>query len=627
MNLLLIKKLLNRLLYIGLYVVFQFVLPQFSVAQVRPERTAQFPLDSVQNGKGIWAQYQELKSTKRSYDFYIKNKKYHGLIYRLPRGNVFKQDEVILSVPDYQINELSVYGYDSLTGISNLLIKYGDEIKAREYTSPSRAIQQAISMQKYSHLCVLYGRPGNIPQLPLLLWELDDYLQYWKRIELGYGILFGLLATYLLFIFLAFIQNKKSLYLLFFLWISVYGLYYFISSGFLKFYVFPEMEELFSTIRLILVVFGLYSMSEFALIHYGERKNMKFFVWFWYLIIAITVVLNSYNFYSSENIYKGYESQFVWLVRAFVIVFLVENIYLPIRHYRKTGKVSYLTYVLFFSSLHFFIYLYQTMFISDVNFDKYILGVSGLFVFEIISIAMGISVYTIWQKNKNIELIKLKGQIQQKMNLVGYKMRELERKKIASELHDDILNRLSMLLSLHRENLLTDVEITKNLDEVSMDIKEYAKGLFPVWVNQRPLNELINDYFVEYLRVNNVRLKLYIGATIDSLQTIQKLQLFRLLQEFVKNAIVHGNPSEIEFSAVENQENQILATLKENGKGYQMESVKKGFGSLSVETRVNSLGGEIVVFSAEGQGVQWEVVFPRELITKSASLRTSEPAF
>ena len=627
MNLLLIKKLLNRLLYIGLYVVFQFVLPQFSVAQVRPERTAQFPLDSVQNGKGIWAQYQELKSTKRSYDFYIKNKKYHGLIYRLPRGNVFKQDEVILSVPDYQINELSVYGYDSLTGISNLLIKYGDEIKAREYTSPSRAIQQAISMQKYSHLCVLYGRPGNIPQLPLLLWELDDYLQYWKRIELGYGILFGLLATYLLFIFLAFIQNKKSLYLLFFLWISVYGLYYFISSGFLKFYVFPEMEELFSTIRLILVVFGLYSMSEFALIHYGERKNMKFFVWFWYLIIAITVVLNSYNFYSSENIYKGYESQFVWLVRAFVIVFLVENIYLPIRHYRKTGKVSYLTYVLFFSSLHFFIYLYQTMFISDVNFDKYILGVSGLFVFEIISIAMGISVYTIWQKNKNIELIKLKGQIQQKMNLVGYKMRELERKKIASELHDDILNRLSMLLSLHRENLLTDVEITKNLDEVSMDIKEYAKGLFPVWVNQRPLNELINDYFVEYLRVNNVRLKLYIGATIDSLQTIQKLQLFRLLQEFVKNAIVHGNPSEIEFSAVENQENQILATLKENGKGYQMESVKKGFGSLSVETRVNSLGGEIVVFSAEGQGVQWEVVFPRELITKSASLQTSEPAF
>lgn len=627
MNLLLIKKLLNRLLYIGLYVVFQFVLPQFSVAQVRPERTAQFPLDSVQNGKGIWAQYQELKSTKRSYDFYIKNKKYHGLIYRLPRGNVFKQDEVILSVPDYQINELSVYGYDSLTGISNLLIKYGDEIKAREYTSPSRAIQQAISMQKYSHLCVLYGRPGNIPQLPLLLWELDDYLQYWKRIELGYGILFGLLATYLLFIFLAFIQNKKSLYLLFFLWISVYGLYYFISSGFLKFYVFPEMEELFSTIRLILVVFGLYSMSEFALIHYGERKSMKFFVWFWYLIIAITVVLNSYNFYSSENIYKGYESQFVWLVRAFVIVFLVENIYLPIRHYRKTGKVSYLTYVLFFSSLHFFIYLYQTMFISDVNFDKYILGVSGLFVFEIISIAMGISVYTIWQKNKNIELIKLKGQIQQKMNLVGYKMRELERKKIASELHDDILNRLSMLLSLHRENLLTDVEITKNLDEVSMDIKEYAKGLFPVWVNQRPLNELINDYFVEYLRVNNVRLKLYIGDTVDSLQTIQKLQLFRLLQEFVKNAIVHGNPSEIEFSAVENQENQILATLKENGKGYQMESVKKGFGSLSVETRVNSLGGEIVVFSAEGQGVQWEVVFPRELITKSASLQTSEPAF
>lgn len=627
MNLLLIKKLLNRLLYIGLYVVFQFVLPHFSVAQVRPERTAQFPLDSVQNGKGIWAQYQELKSTKRSYDFYIKNKKYHGLIYRLPRGNVFKQDEVILSVPDYQINELSVYGCDSLTGISNLLIKYGDEIKAREYTSPSRAIQQAISMQKYSHLCVLYGRPGNIPQLPLLLWELDDYLQYWKRIELGYGILFGLLATYLLFIFLAFIQNKKSLYLLFFLWISVYGLYYFISSGFLKFYVFPEMEELFSTIRLILVVFGLYSMSEFALIHYGERKNMKFFVWFWYLIIAITVVLNSYNFYSSENIYKGYESQFVWLVRAFVIVFLVENIYLPIRHYRKTGKVSYLTYVLFFSSLHFFIYLYQTMFISDVNFDKYILGVSGLFVFEIISIAMGISVYTIWQKNKNIELIKLKGQIQRKMNLVGYKMRELERKKIASELHDDILNRLSMLLSLHRENLLTDVEITKNLDEVSMDIKEYAKGLFPVWVNQRPLNELINDYFVEYLRVNNVRLKLYIGDTVDSLQTIQKLQLFRLLQEFVKNAIVHGNPSEIEFSAVENQENQILATLKENGKGYQMESVKKGFGSLSVETRVNSLGGEIVVFSAEGQGVQWEVVFPRELITKSASLRTSEPAF
>ena len=575
--------------------------------QISLSMKAIYPVSHELEKTEIWDYYINRKARGKSLNEVVKNNPFHNIVFTLPRET--KERDYILQVPDYKINRLFVYGVDSVNHRVRQLIVFGDEIDRDEYLHRTRTVQARLYKGKFTHLIASYNRPGNIPQLPVQLWDTAEYLNNWGSIESAYGVLFGLLISYLFYILLAGWLTKNYLFGVFGFWIFTYMLYYFISSGFVKFYLLPHFNEFYSFIRLIIVVFGLFAINEFALRHYELRNNARFFVWFWNFFIALTIVLNSFIFLTGFNLYEGYESQFVWLVRILVIVFIIENFYLPIRYYQRTGKVTYLTYLLLISIIAFGIYLYQAMYIVDLDVDRFILGISILLVLEIFAIALGIAWYTLKEKKQIIDLLNERNSLQVESNLAQYHIRQNERRIIATDLHDDVLNRLSMLASLSTEGVITVKEIKSRLQQISEDIKSYTRTLYPIWIDKQPLEELLLDYFKPYAQSKGIQFGLNISKDVLAIPKMKKLQIFRIAQEFFQNSIKYGQPTEIHFELMR-IEQDLLINLRDNGVGFDPNQMEKGIGMISLETRVKALRGEVEIFSRMGEGVRWKVKLP-----------------
>ena len=566
-----------------------------------------YPVSHELEKTEIWDFYIHRKGTGESLNEVVKNNPFHNIVFLLPKET--KERDYILQVPDYKINRLFVYGVDSVNHRVHQLIVFGDELDRDQYSHHSRTVQARLYKGEFTHLIASYNRPGNIPQLPVVLWDTSAYLKHWGSIESAYGVLFGLLISYLFYILLAGWLTKNYLFGVFGFWIFTYMLYYFISSGFVKYYLLPHFNEFYSFIRLIIVVFGLFTINEFALRHYELRNKALFFVWFWYFFIALTIVLNSFIFISGINLYEGYEAQFVWLVRILVIVFIIENFYLPVRYYQRTGKVTYLTYLLLISILAFGIYLYQAMYIVDLDVDQFILGISILLVLEVFAIALGIAWYTLKEAKRIIELLHEQNSLQVESNLAQYHIRQNERRIIATDLHDDILNRLSMLASLSKAGVLTIKEIKSRLQQISEDIKSYTRSLYPIWIDKQPLEELLLDYFGPYAESKGIQFSLNISKEVLQISKMKKLQLFRIAQEFFQNSIKYGHPTEIYFEVIKNQQ-ALHVDLRDNGVGFDPKQLEKGIGMISLETRVKALRGEVEIVSNKGEGVRWKVKLP-----------------
>ena len=88
------------------------------------------------------------------------------------------------------------------------------------------------------------------------------------------------------------------------------------------------------------------------------------------------------------------------------------------------------------------------------------------------------------------------------------------------------------------------------------------------------------------------------------------MHIFRLIQEFVKNAISHGNASSVKIK-LEHHKNALQLYLSDNGKGYNMESTLTGLGTESARNRVQILGGALKIYSELGKGVQWRLSLPQ----------------
>src|SRR5690606_29337133 len=77
------------------------------------------------------------------------------------------------------------------------------------------------------------------------------------------------------------------------------------------------------------------------------------------------------------------------------------------------------------------------------------------------------------------------------------------------------------------------------------------------------------------------------------------IEIFRIIQEAVHNAIKHAEASEISIS-IEEQENSLTIRITDNGHGFDPEATSIGQGLAYMKNRANLLGGQISWNSAPG---------------------------
>lgn len=534
---------------------------------------------------------------------------FHYILYEVPR--VETNQNKIIEIPDFQINYLRIYLVKNNQLLVDPILTYGDEMPISEWTFPTRTCFTLLELDAYTdyRLLVSYQRPGNRPQIQINIHEPDTFVSYWNDMEYKFGFIYGLIFLYFILILLLYLYSRERGYFYLSLWIFVYWSYNFITTGHLKFYFKLDLEGHYSNIRVTLAFLGVYAMNAFSLIHYGKEKELWFIRWFWNGFLIMAIVLNGYNIIFNTNIFEGYESEFIVMLRSLTFILVFTQLYLPIVYYRKHKKITYLTYIWIFSGATFFFYLYQTINLDEVDFNDYIFKTVWFLIFEILVIAVGIGTFTVKEKRRRIVMYERNVKLQRNARIVQFEVQENERKRIASELHDDVLNRLSVSLLLFRDKYIDNKKFKQNLLEIAEDITQYTHGIYPRLSNNTSIKNLIDENILPIIKAKGMALNLNTAELKSELNQLTLLHIYRLIQEFVKNAILHGNATRVLVKIIE-VDGELKLHLNDNGIGFDVVNTLPGLGTESAKNRIQVLGGELIIRSKVGEGVDWDLVLP-----------------
>lgn len=182
---------------------------------------------------------------------------------------------------------------------------------------------------------------------------------------------------------------------------------------------------------------------------------------------------------------------------------------------------------------------------------------------------------------------------------------EIERARIAAELHDGIggmLAVIKMRLSSDKNDEKQDADVIALLNETSRQIRSTAHNLMPNVVNDFTLKEALTHY-VENINhgQNTLKIDLEIHSALDLTKVSIKLSIYRMFQEVIQNIIKHAKATKANIQIFE-QPGRLHILVEDNGVGFDPSKIKKGLGFINLENRVELMNGEMNVNSTPGAG-------------------------
>ena len=228
------------------------------------------------------------------------------------------------------------------------------------------------------------------------------------------------------------------------------------------------------------------------------------------------------------------------------------------------------------------------------------------------------------QKNK---LKDLRSKAQENMINASINGQELERKKIAAFLHDNISALLSSAgLHLHAytsQNQSYPQEIMKTkaiLEEAHDQVRDLSHELMPSLLARFGLFDALDDLCEKN---SNSILHFEYASSINRKTRYDEdfeMKIYFIIMELLNNIIKHSDASQSKLSMDENNE-LLKITLMDNGKGFDSSKfhVLEGFGLNQIKARINNLKGNIYFNSKLNAGttitIEVPITYPKKATT------------
>ena len=241
----------------------------------------------------------------------------------------------------------------------------------------------------------------------------------------------------------------------------------------------------------------------------------------------------------------------------------------------------------------------------------------------------GLVILLLIQRAKQKELRFL--QEQQKTNEEIYQLiqnqqtkideaRQIEKKRIAQDLHDGIMNRLSSTrLNLHILNENATPEIIKKclpfiagIQDIEKEIRNISHDLNKDAIFNKVSFVAVLETFIEEQKpffAGKCHLEIERNINWEWLTTFQKIHIFRMFQEAFQNIVKHAHAKNIIISILKN-ENQLLLEIFDDGVGFSLKQKKKGIGLQNIFSRAKQCNGKAEINSELGTGTTIRITIP-----------------
>lgn len=186
-----------------------------------------------------------------------------------------------------------------------------------------------------------------------------------------------------------------------------------------------------------------------------------------------------------------------------------------------------------------------------------------------------------------------------------------ERERISRDLHDNVGSQITYIAT-SIDNLAVDKEAEeiRELGEFTRDTMRQLRET--IWVINRDhisIDELrgkIIDYLAEVFKhTPHIKHEVKIPAVDIQLNPEYAINLFRIVQEAVNNAVKHAQPTLIKIT-LEGSESYTL-TISDDGMGFDGNDKAGHFGLINLRSRSQELGGEFSLETGENSGTSIRV--------------------
>jgi len=199
---------------------------------------------------------------------------------------------------------------------------------------------------------------------------------------------------------------------------------------------------------------------------------------------------------------------------------------------------------------------------------------------------------------------------------------EQERRRIASELHDDFSQRLAVL-SLGLENIeeatagsLPDVhnrlhELVKSTSDLSTDLHTLSHRLHSSTLESLGLVPAIAALCKEFTANQGIKVAFTSAEIPRSIHRDTALCVFRIVQEGLRNLRKYSGSDKARVN-LRMSGNKLEVTVRDEGCGFNVQGLREneGLGIRSMEERARSLGGKFEVRSESGKGTTLQASLP-----------------
>jgi len=220
------------------------------------------------------------------------------------------------------------------------------------------------------------------------------------------------------------------------------------------------------------------------------------------------------------------------------------------------------------------------------------------------------------QKLKNRQLIKENRlKVALKETETQNKLQE-QRLRISRDLHDNIGAQLSFIISSIDNLKYASKEVTQEFKDKLSCISEFTSSTIDqlrdtIWAMNKDeisLTDLQSRTlaFIEKAKIAKQEVKFKFNNEVNaSIQftAIQGMHLFRVIQEAINNSLKYANADLVTVDFKE-ESSQIILSIKDNGIGFEKETVSLGNGLNNMQKRMGEINAQIKINAKPAEGTE-----------------------
>lgn len=203
--------------------------------------------------------------------------------------------------------------------------------------------------------------------------------------------------------------------------------------------------------------------------------------------------------------------------------------------------------------------------------------------------------------------------------------REEERKALARELHDSVIQDL-LSLNYRLEEAEANESSAEQRDELQEirsairnvvgDLRQLCRDLRPPTIDNHGLSTAIRSFIQEWEERTGIQVRMEIDKSLGWLPESIELSVFRIIQEGLNNVSKHADAQKVKMVLRRTPTDNLLIRISDDGRGFGALpsladlSAQKHYGLIGISERAALLGGSMRIESPKTGGLTLQVEIP-----------------